>query len=61
LWQQAAQAVGLSAPVFTLLVCSTGGLLVKVFGDHTGIFAELMAEFVLAHRLALTQPVVGTP
>src|SRR5512136_912412 len=49
IWEQAAQAVGVSAPVFTLVVCSLGGLLVgvlvKVFGDHTGIFAEMMLEF----------------
>jgi H+/Cl- antiporter ClcA len=49
IWQQAAQAVGLSAPVFTLLVCTIGGLivgvLVRIFGDHSGIFAEIMAEF----------------
>lgn len=49
LWEQAAEAVGISLPLFTVLVCTAGGLvvglLVKVFGDHTGIFAELMAEF----------------
>lgn len=49
LWEQAAQAVGVSAPVFTLGVCALGGLLVgvlvKIFGDHSGIFAELMLEF----------------
>jgi H+/Cl- antiporter ClcA len=49
IWEQAAQAMGLPLPVFTLLICSLGGLLVgvfvKVFGDHTGIFAEMMAEF----------------
>jgi H+/Cl- antiporter ClcA len=49
LWEQAAQAVGLSAPVFTVVVCALGGLLVgvlvKVFGDHSGIFAEMMQEF----------------
>lgn len=48
-WETVAAAVGLPLPAFTLLVCTTGGLLVgvlvKVFGDHTGIFAEMMAEF----------------
>lgn len=48
-WETAAEAIGLSMPVFTLLVCMLGGLLVgvlvKVFGDHSGIFAEMMAEF----------------
>lgn len=46
-WETAAEAIGLSLPVFTLLVCTLGGLLVgvlvKVFGDHTGIFAEMVA------------------
>jgi H+/Cl- antiporter ClcA len=49
LWEQAAHVLGLSAPVFTLLVCTLGGLLVgvlvKVFGDVSGIFAEMMTEF----------------
>jgi H+/Cl- antiporter ClcA len=49
IWEQTAQAVGLSVPVFTLLICTVGGLivgvLVKIFGDHSGIFAEMMAEF----------------
>jgi H+/Cl- antiporter ClcA len=48
-WQTAAGATGLPAPIFTFLVCTFGGLLVgivvKVFGDHSGIFAELMVEF----------------
>ena len=48
-WEQAAQAVGVSTPVFTLVICTLGGLLVgvlvKVFGDHSGIFAEMMLEF----------------
>jgi len=48
-WQTAAAATGLPAPLFTFLVCTFGGLLVgiavKVFGDHSGIFADLMAEF----------------
>jgi H+/Cl- antiporter ClcA len=48
-WEQLAQAVGLPAPLFTLLVCTLGGLLVgvlvKTFGDHSGIFAEVMGEF----------------
>ncbi len=49
IWEQAAQAVGLSPAIFTLVVCSLGGLLVgvlvKIFGDHSGIFAEMMQEF----------------
>ena len=49
IWKRAAHAAGLSAPVFTLSICSLGGLLVglmvRVFGDHSGIFAETMMEF----------------
>lgn len=49
LWERAATALGMDARLFTFLVCAVGGLLVgllvKVFGDHSGIFAELMLEF----------------
>jgi len=49
LWEQAAVALGLDLRLFTLLVCTLGGLLVgllvKLFGDHTGIFADVMLEF----------------
>jgi H+/Cl- antiporter ClcA len=49
IWEQAAQTVRVSAPVFTWAICALGGLLVgvlvKVFGDHSGIFAEMMLEF----------------
>ncbi len=49
LWTEAAQALGIAPPVFTLLVCTLGGLLVgllvKFFGDHSGIFFEVMREF----------------
>ena len=49
LWTEAAQALGVDPRLFTVLVCTIGGLLVgllvKVFGDHSGIFAELMLEF----------------
>jgi len=38
-----------AASVFTLVVCAFGGLmvgmLVRTFGDHSGIFAEMMTEF----------------
>src|SRR5215469_12951687 len=48
-WKRAPQAVGLQAPVFTLVVCALGGLLVgilvRIFGDHSGVFAEIMTEF----------------
>ena len=49
LWDQAAQALRLDPRLFTLLICTGGGLLVgllvKFFGDHSGIFAEVMREF----------------
>ena len=49
LWEQAKQATGWDARLFTFLVCTLGGLLVgllvKLFGDHNAIFAELMQEF----------------
>ncbi len=48
-WEQAQLASGLDARLFTFLVCTIGGLLVgllvKLFGDHNAIFAELMQEF----------------
>jgi H+/Cl- antiporter ClcA len=49
IWEQGAAALGLDLRIFTVLVCTIGGLLVgllvKLFGDHTGIFAEVMLEF----------------
>ncbi len=49
IWEQAAGALGIDPRLFTVLVCATGGLLVgllvKFFGDHNAIFADLMLEF----------------
>jgi H+/Cl- antiporter ClcA len=49
IWEQAAATLGVDTRIFTLLVCTLGGLLVgllvKLFGDHNAIFAELMLEF----------------
>ena len=49
IWEQAAAAMGIDLRLFTILVCTIGGLLVgllvKLFGDHSGIFAEVMLEF----------------
>ncbi len=49
LWTEAAQALGMDPRLFTIIVCSLGGLLVgllvKIFGDHNAIFADLMLEF----------------
>ncbi len=48
-WREAAGSLGIDLRLFTVLVCTIGGLfvglLVKVFGDHSGIFAEMMLEF----------------
>jgi H+/Cl- antiporter ClcA len=48
-WEQARLASGVDPRLFTFLVCTIGGLLVgllvKFFGDHNAIFAELMVEF----------------
>jgi H+/Cl- antiporter ClcA len=48
-WEQMALAVGIDPRLFTVLVCTFGGLLVgllvKLFGDHNAIFAEMMQEF----------------
>ena len=49
IWEQAALVLGIDPRLFTVLVCTIGGLLVgllvKLFGDHNAIFAELMQEF----------------
>jgi H+/Cl- antiporter ClcA len=49
IWDQAAEALGMDTRLFTVLICTLGGLLVgllvKLFGDHNAIFAELMQEF----------------
>ena len=49
IWEEASSALGLDPRLFTFLVCSMGGLLVgllvKLFGDHNAIFADLMKEF----------------
>ena len=49
IWDQAALTLGMDPRLFTVLVCTLGGLvvglLVKYFGDHSGIFAEVMNEF----------------
>jgi H+/Cl- antiporter ClcA len=49
IWEQGAATTGIDLRVFTLLVCTIGGLLVglsvKVAGDQSGIFAEVMLEF----------------
>jgi H+/Cl- antiporter ClcA len=49
IWEASALALGMDPRLFTLLVCTLGGLLVGLlvnyFGDHNAIFSELMREF----------------
>jgi H+/Cl- antiporter ClcA len=49
IWEQAAAMLGVDPRIFTIVVCTIGGLLVgllvKLFGDHNGIFADVMVEF----------------
>ena len=60
IWEQAAQALGLDTRLFTVLVCTIGGLLVgllvKLFGDHNAIFADLMLEFGKSGRFNYRHP-----
>jgi H+/Cl- antiporter ClcA len=48
-WENTTLSTRLDPRLFTLLICTLGGLLVgllvRLFGDHPGIFAELMLEF----------------
>src|SRR5512139_655327 len=49
IWKQGPTVLGVDTRLFTFIVCVVGGLLVgllvKIFGDHNAIFAELMQEF----------------
>jgi H+/Cl- antiporter ClcA len=58
-WEKARLASGVDPQLFTLLVCTFGGLLVgilvKVFGDHNAIFAELLQEFGRSGRFDYRQ------
>ncbi len=49
IWASTEDAGNVWRPIFTVLLCAFGGLvvgiLVKIFGDHSGIFAELMQNF----------------
>jgi H+/Cl- antiporter ClcA len=49
LWDDIMPAAGVPIEAATVFVCMTGGLivglLIKVFGDHSGIFAEMMVAF----------------
>ena len=68
-WEKFAPSTGLSPPVFTLVICLTGGLVVGVLlqllGDYSAIFAEIMAEFAKTGRIdyhhAISLVVVGFP
>jgi H+/Cl- antiporter ClcA len=68
-WEKFAPSTGLSAPVFTLIICLTGGLviglLLQLLGDYSAIFAEIMAEFARSGRIdyhhAISLVVIGLP
>jgi H+/Cl- antiporter ClcA len=68
-WDKFAPSTGLSAPVFTLIICLTGGLviglLLQLLGDYSAIFAEIMAEFARSGRIdyhhAISLVVIGLP
>ena len=49
IWKEGQAVLGIDARLFTFIICVVGGLvvglLVKLFGDHNAIFAELMQEF----------------
>jgi hypothetical protein len=49
IWIEAQLAIGLDTRLFTFIFCTLGGLIVglmvKTFGNHNAIFAELMQEF----------------
>jgi H+/Cl- antiporter ClcA len=48
-WAETKRSTNLDPRLFVLLVCTLGGLLVgllvRLFGDHSGIFADVMLEF----------------
>jgi H+/Cl- antiporter ClcA len=68
-WEKFAPSTGLSAPVFTLIICLTGGLviglLLQLLGDYSAIFAEIMAEFARSGRIdyhhAISLVMIGLP
>ena len=49
IWEKIPPALNIDPRLFIIAVCTAGGLLVgllvKRFGDHSGIFAEMMLEF----------------
>ncbi len=49
IWEGSAARLGINTRLFTFFVCTAGGLLVgllvRYFGDHNAIFAELMKDF----------------
>lgn len=59
MWDRVLDTEGPWAPVLTVIICVVGGVLVgvlvKVFGDPSGIFAELMAEFGRSGRFDYRQ------
>ena len=59
LWDHVSSLGGTWTAILTVLICTIGGVvvgvLVKIFGDHTGIFAEMMADFGRTGRFSYRQ------
>ena len=59
IWASAEDGSDVWRPIFTVLICAVAGIivgvLVKVFGDHSGIFAELMQDFGRTGRFKYRQ------
>ncbi len=59
MWDRVLGTEGPWAPLLTVIICVVGGVLVgvlvRVFGDSSGVFAELMAEFGRSGRFNYRQ------
>ncbi len=59
IWASAEDGSDVWRPIFTVLICAVAGIivgvLVKIFGDHSGIFAELMQDFGRTGRFKYRQ------
>ena len=59
IWASTEDGSDVWRPIFTVVICAVAGIivgvLVKVFGDHSGIFAELMQDFGRTGRFKYRQ------
>jgi H+/Cl- antiporter ClcA len=59
IWGHVEESDGTWQSVLTIVLCAVGGIvvgiLVRIFGDHTGIFAELMQQFGSTGRFKYRQ------